>query len=42
MPEQPAAESTPHSFRLTLLIFSIVLYNFASYLTIGPPLAVLP
>ena len=44
MPEQPAAEpTTPHgNLNISLLILSIVAYNFASYLTIGLPLAVLP
>ncbi len=42
MPDQPATGSAPRSFQITLLILSIVMYNFASYLTIGLPLAVLP
>lgn len=44
MPEQPAAEpNTPSgNLHISLLILSIVAYNFASYLTIGLPLAVLP
>jgi len=42
MPDQPAAESAHKGIGLTLLIISIVIYNFASYLTIGLQLAVLP
>ena len=44
MPEQPSAEpNTPSgNLHISLLILSIVAYNFASYLTIGLPLAVLP
>lgn len=44
MPEQPAAEQNAPSgsLNISLLILSIVAYNFASYLTIGLPLAVLP
>lgn len=42
MPDQPAAEPALTPFRLNLLILSIVMFNFASYLTIGLPLAVLP
>ena len=40
MPEQPAAEpNTPAgNLSISLLILSIVAYNFASYLTIGLPL----
>lgn len=44
MPDQPAAEPTTASgsVKISLLILSIVIYNFASYLTIGLPLAILP
>lgn len=42
MPEQPAAETPQSAFRLNQRILSIVVFNFASYLTIGLPLAVLP
>ena len=44
MPDQPAAEpaSASGSVKISLLILSIVIYNFASYLTIGLPLAILP
>ncbi|WP_313684682.1 MFS transporter [Pantoea sp.] len=42
MPDLPAAEPALTPFRLNLLILSIVMFNFASYLTIGLPLAVLP
>ncbi|WP_033792668.1 MFS transporter [Pantoea septica] len=42
MPDQPAAEPAYKGIGLTLLIISIVIYNFASYLTIGLQLAVLP
>lgn len=42
MPDQPAAQSAPRHSQITLLIISIVMYNFATYLTIGLPLAVLP
>ncbi|WP_345829357.1 MFS transporter [Erwinia sp. HDF1-3R] len=42
MPEQPGAEAAPNAFRLNLRIISVVMFNFASYLTIGLPLAVLP
>lgn len=42
MPDQPAAEPVHKGIGLTLLIISIVIYNFASYLTIGLQLAVLP
>ena len=42
MPDSPAAASEHGRFRLNLLILSIVKFNFASYLTIGLPLAVLP
>ncbi len=42
MPDQPAAAPEHSRLRLNLLILSIVKFNFASYLTIGLPLAVLP
>ncbi|MDF7661519.1 MFS transporter [Erwiniaceae bacterium L1_54_6] len=42
MPDLPATEPALTPFRLNLLILSIVMFNFASYLTIGLPLAVLP
>ncbi|MEM6161237.1 MFS transporter [Erwinia sp. P6884] len=42
MPEQPGPESVPGGLRLNLRIISVVMFNFASYLTIGLPLAVLP
>ncbi|AUX91890.1 MFS transporter [Mixta gaviniae] len=42
MPEQPAAETPQSAFRLNQRILSVVVFNFASYLTIGLPLAVLP
>lgn len=42
MPEQPAVEPAQSSLRLNLRIISVVIFNFASYLTIGLPLAVLP
>ncbi|MEO3740328.1 MFS transporter [Kosakonia sp. WA-90] len=41
MPEN-AAESALSGWRLNLRILSVVIFNFASYLTIGLPLAVLP
>lgn len=41
MPEQPAPEA-PGALRLNLRIISVVVFNFAAYLTIGLPLAVLP
>ncbi len=41
MPE-PVAEPALNGLRLNLRILSIVMFNFASYLTIGLPLAVLP
>ncbi|RRZ89905.1 MFS transporter [Erwinia sp. 198] len=41
MPEQPAPEA-PGALRLNLRIISVVIFNFAAYLTIGLPLAVLP
>ncbi|KAB8312444.1 MFS transporter [Erwinia endophytica] len=42
MPEQPASEPAVSGFRLNLRIISVVIFNFACYLTIGLPLAVLP
>ncbi len=39
---QPAAELALSGLRLNLRIISVVIFNFASYLTIGLPLAVLP
>lgn len=41
MPEH-RAEPAPSGLRLNLRILSVVIFNFASYLTIGLPLAVLP
>lgn len=41
MPE-PVAEAALSGLRLNLRIISVVIFNFASYLTIGLPLAVLP
>ena len=41
MPE-PVAEPALNGLRLNLRIVSVVIFNFASYLTIGLPLAVLP
>lgn len=41
MPEQPAPETTG-ALRLNLRIIAVVIFNFAAYLTIGLPLAVLP
>ncbi len=41
MPE-PVDESALNGLRLNLRIVSVVMFNFASYLTIGLPLAVLP
>ena len=41
MPE-PVAEPALSGLRLNLRIVSVVIFNFASYLTIGLPLAVLP
>lgn len=41
MPE-PVAEPTLSGLHLNLRIVSVVMFNFASYLTIGLPLAVLP
>jgi len=38
----PAAEPALSGLRLNLRIVSVVMFNFASYLTIGLPLAVLP
>ncbi|MCX8959477.1 MFS transporter [Erwinia psidii] len=40
MPDQPVP--APSGLRLNLRIISVVIFNFASYLTIGLPLAVLP
>jgi len=37
-----APQSAPGGLRLNLQIVSVVMFNFASYLTIGLPLAVLP
>jgi len=42
MSDQPAEESAQSGLRLNLRIISVVIFNFASYLTIGLPLAVLP
>ena len=42
MPEQPVSEAVQSSLGLNLRIISVVTFNFASYLTIGLPLAVLP
>ncbi|WP_039057786.1 MFS transporter [Enterobacter sp. Bisph1] len=42
MPVVPAAEPALSGLRLNLRILSVVMFNFASYLTIGLPLAVLP
>ena len=42
MPEQPASEAVQSGLGLNLRIMSVVIFNFASYLTIGLPLAVLP
>ena len=41
MPE-PSAEPALSGVRLNLRIVSVVIFNFASYLTIGLPLAILP
>jgi hypothetical protein len=41
MPE-PVDEPALNGVRLNLRIVSVVMFNFASYLTIGLPLAVLP
>ncbi len=38
----PVPEPVPSGLRLNLRIVSVAMYNFASYLTIGLPLAVLP
>lgn len=38
----PVPEPAPGGLRLNLRIVSVAMYNFASYLTIGLPLAVLP
>ena len=37
-----ASETAVSGLRLNLRIASVVMFNFASYLTIGLPLAVLP
>lgn len=42
MPEQPAWKAVQSGLGLNLRIISVVIFNFASYLTIGLPLAVLP
>ncbi|KOC88214.1 MFS transporter [Winslowiella iniecta] len=42
MSEPPATEAVQSGLRLNLRIISTVIFNFASYLTIGLPLAVLP
>lgn len=42
MPEQSLSEPALSGFRLNIRIISVVIFNFASYLTIGLPLAVLP
>ncbi|WP_426766726.1 MFS transporter [Erwinia aphidicola] len=42
MSEQPAEAPALSGFRLNLRIISVVMFNFASYMTIGLPLAVLP
>jgi len=42
MSEQPVGTISLSGFRLNLRIFSVVMFNFASYMTIGLPLAVLP
>lgn len=42
MSEQPAGATALSGFRLNLRIFSVVMFNFGSYMTIGLPLAVLP
>lgn len=42
MSEQPTGATALTGFRLNLRIFSVVMFNFASYMTIGLPLAVLP
>ncbi|QUG73937.1 MFS transporter [Erwinia sp. E602] len=42
MSDQPAADAALSGLRLNLRILSVVMFNFASYLTIGLPLAVLP
>ncbi|WP_034945070.1 MFS transporter [Erwinia oleae] len=42
MPEQPDTEPALSGLRLNLRIISVVIFNFASYMTIGLPLAVLP
>jgi len=42
MSDLPAGEPAQSGLRLNLRIISVVIFNFASYLTIGLPLAVLP
>lgn len=42
MPQPATPAAAPSGFQLNLVILSIVIFNFASYLTIGLPLAVLP
>ena len=42
MSDMPAGEPAQSGLRLNLRIISVVIFNFASYLTIGLPLAVLP
>ncbi len=42
MPDLPASAAEQSRLRLNLQILSIVKFNFATYLTIGLPLAVLP
>ncbi len=42
MSDQSVTENVPSGLRLNLRIISVVIFNFASYLTIGLPLAVLP
>lgn len=42
MSDHPAEGSAQSGLRLNLRIISVVIFNFASYLTIGLPLAVLP
>ncbi|MBJ7222132.1 MULTISPECIES: MFS transporter [unclassified Brenneria] len=42
MPISPSSEPAVGALRLNLRIVSVVIFNFASYLTIGLPLAVLP
>ncbi|WP_455818314.1 MFS transporter [Pseudomonas cerasi] len=42
MSEQLPGATVLSGFRLNMRIFSVVMFNFASYMTIGLPLAVLP